>query len=193
MAKVRIEGRARKMRDQLNDPTPILKKIGALLVADSQQSFKAQRLGKIGWRPRTVPNVAGVLQDFATGRKTPKARRFDERPALSDTGALARSISFEVQGTKSVVVGSRLSYAKVHQEGGVSRTARITKEVQNRLSDWLASASGKRWKGTLGWLANEKQRGKTLSIRIPRRPFLGLTIQTRRYIKKAIGVAVAQR
>lgn len=193
MAKVRIEGRAKRMRERLNDPTPILKKIGALLVADSQQSFKSQRLGKIRWRRRSVPNVAGLVHDFAKGRKAPKPRRFNERPALMDTGALSRSISFDVQGTKSVVVGSRLKYAKLHQTGGVSRTERITKEVQSRLADWLKTSSGKRWADRLGWLLNKKQTGKTHSIRIPRRPFLGLTTQTKRYIKKVIGVSVSQR
>ena len=172
----------------LDNPQAALKQIGAMMVAESQRAFKLQKFGKHKWDARAVPNVYGIISDFHQGRRKPVARRFEDRPALRDTGRLAQSIAFKVSGM-SVTVGSNLDYAGTLHAGGKIESKPINSQVRQLLWKWLKRA-GKAWKNDLGWLLNKKFKDTTLKGEVEARPFIGITAQTRRDVKEAIGVRI---
>lgn len=178
----------RRWEKRIENPEVALKQIGAMMVAESQDAFKAQKFGKTAWKPRAVPNVYGLIADFAGGAKQPKPRRFESRPALRDTGRLASSINFRVSG-KVVEVGSNLPYAGTMHAGGSTTSETITKAVQEAIHRWLKN-SGSRWKTRLGWLLNKKFTGAKLEGKVPARPFVGVTRQTIADVKEVVGVKI---
>ena len=145
----------------------ILTAIGAYLTARSQAAFKDQSFGGVAWPERHVPNIAGIVSDLNAGATNPKRRRFVPRPALVDTGALRRSISWQVQGS-SVVVGTALPYASVHQVGGVTKPIPLTFQGKVGLIDLLHRKP--KLRESLGFLF---QRPIVFS-KVPARPFVGL-------------------
>ena len=180
----------KRVGQQLSDPRKALKQIGAMMLAESQASFKQQRFGKSRWRARSAINVFGIIGDFAQGRRKPPARRFQDRPALRDTGRLANSIAFAVKG-KYVEVGTNVPYASVHNFGGVSKSERITAQVQRGLWSWLKKQD-EGMKSRLGWLLSKNMQGQELETRVPKRQFVGITAQTRKDIRTAIGVRIME-
>jgi phage gpG-like protein len=183
--------KVRRIERNLGGPKDALKQIGAMMVAESQQAFRRQRLTKKRWPARARINVFGIISDFAMGRKKPPGRRFDRRPALVDTGRLRASIAFRAVGSKIVEVGTNLPYAAAHQKGGEVESEQITEDVQKALYSWLRGA-GKQHKKKLGWLLNKKFRGTRLSMRVPQRKFVGVTDRTRRDVKKIVGVYIME-
>jgi len=107
MAKIGFRKGAKMERFEkgLENPKAALTAIGVMMVAESQDAFQQQRHGSVEWPARSNPNVYGILADFAAGKSAPPARRFQDRPALIDTGRLRSSIAFRVSG-KSVTVGT---------------------------------------------------------------------------------------
>ncbi len=176
---------------KLENPTDALKQIGALMVAESQRAFKLQRFGREKWKERSTPNVFGIIADFHAGKKKPPARRFESRPALRDTGALARSIAFKLAGAKVVEVGSVLPYAGTLHHGGEVESKPITETVQTALWKWL-KGPGKEHKSTLGWLLNKKFTGQKLTTTVPKRPIVGITKQTIADVREAVRVKIME-
>ena len=182
-------GKIRRIERELENPAAALKAIGTIMVAASQDAFRAQAFGGQAWEPRAPINVYGIIADFAQGRKNPPQRRFERRPALQDTGRLARSIAFQVVGTRAVDVGTRLEYAGVHQFGGPVESEKITPEVRRNLWRWLKRQS-RDLRNRLGWLLNKKFKGKTLKGEVPARPFVGVTDQIRDDVAQVVGVKI---
>lgn len=182
----------RRWERNLSDPTTALNQIGFLMVAESQQAFVDQGFGKTKWRPRGEVNVPGIIADFAGGRKNPPQRRFETRPALIDRGetGLKGSIAHKVEND-TVIVGSNLPYAAIHQTGGESETETITTKVQEMLATFL-NGRGAQYSEQLGFLLSEKLTGKRLKTSVPARPFLGITEQTIADIRDAIGVEIME-
>ena len=179
-----------RIEKNLADPHAALKKIGVLMVAESQRAFKEQQFGAKKWDQRAPVNVFGIIADFHAGRTKPPDRRFDQRPALRDTGRLASSIAYQVTGNV-VEVGTNLDYAAVHQTGGETESKPLTETVQKKLSRWLKRQSTELQR-RLGWLTDEERRGDTLTQTVPARPFIGITDDTRKKVKKAVGVEIME-
>ena len=179
-----------RIEKNLDDPQAALKQIGVLMVAESQRAFKAQQFGKKKWDQRAPVNVFGIIADFTAGKTKPPDRRFDQRPALRDTGRLSSSIAYQVTG-KIVEVGTNLEYAAVHQTGGETESKPLTESVQKKIARWLKKQSTE-LQDRLGWLTDEERRGDTLTQTVPARPFIGITPETRKTIKKAIGVKIME-
>lgn len=190
--------KVRRWERGLANPKNALKQIGAMMVAESQQAFKAQRFGNVEWEPRAPVNVFGIIADFHQGRRKPVARRFERRPALRDTGQLARSIAFHVAGNV-VEVGSNLPYAALHHHGSPpqAESKPLTAKVRRALWRWLKAEEpdgpGPLTK-RLGWLLNRHAfpDGTTLKMDVPRRPIVGITRQTRKDIFETIGVRIME-
>lgn len=183
----KIEG----LEKRVENPEPMLKQIGAMMVAESQQAFREQAFGGKAWRARGPINVFGIIADFAEGRRSPPDRRFQTRPALVDKGRLAASIAFRLVSQDTVEVGSSLPYAQAHQAGEEVESETITEKVQDRLWDWLQS-QGKDRKRALGWLLNAKFRGKRITTQVPKREFVGITKQTIEDVKEVVRVALVE-
>lgn len=181
--------KARRMSRALQDPQKALKQIGAMMVAESQAAFEAQRFGSESWKERGRVNTFGILSDFEAGR-TPPSRRFERRPALRDTGRLASSIAFAVR-SPVVEVGTNLPYANVHQVGGETTSARITPDIRRKLWTWLKQQS-RDIRRQLGWLLNAKFRNESLTTSVPARPFVGITENTKRNVRRLIGVEIVE-
>jgi len=175
----------------LENPRRALKQIGAIMVAESQRAFREQKHGRDKWDARATPNVYGIIADFAQGAKAPKARRFDSRPALKDTGRLAASIAAKVYGRSIVVVGSNLEYAGVLQEGGPIESETISSAVQRALWKWL-KPKGKELKKQLGFLLNRKYTGETLKGEVEPRPFVGITKDTIEDVREIVGLELME-
>jgi len=183
-------GKMRRIEGLAKDPTPMLKQIGAMMVAESQLAFREQKFGDTSWPPRRVPNLFGILSDLAAGKQIPK-RRFDARPALRDSDDLMRRIADRMIGTHVVEVGSRLPYAALMNYGGESESVKLTDHVRKALWQWLKT-KGKAHKKDLGWVLNKKFAGKSLKSKIPARPFVGITRQTIRDVQEVIGVSIKE-
>ena len=95
-----------EMIAKIKNLEPVLKTIGKEMEIESHRAFlnTEQKFGSFDWPPRYggIPfpakiNYAGALQDLTDGPRV-KDRRFDDRPALRDSGLLGRSINFQVMG-----------------------------------------------------------------------------------------------
>mgnify|MGYP003634348228 CR=1 FL=1 len=177
-----------RMEKGLDDPTPVLKQIGVLMVAESQRAFKEQKHGGKSWDERAPVNIFGIIADFAAGKRKPPNRRFETRPALRDTGALAKSIAFEVRG-KVVEVGTNLDYAAVHQFGGKVESKTLTSDVRRLLWGWLKRQDSQ-MQSRIGWVLNAKYKGKKIEAEVPARPFIGITESVRKAVRKLANVEI---
>ncbi len=160
----RIKEQIEKLRGQLKDPSaplangkPLMKQIGILGVAASQKAFRLQALGDIKWEPRYPSqrrpkfNIAGALMDWKSGRANPKPNRFQDRPALFDTGSMKNKLTYMVSGALGVKWGTPQQYASLHQEGGEVSIG-YDDATAKRISEWLykkAPLKGKMFTGVL--------------------------------------------
>lgn len=160
----------------------ILNAIGAHLTAGSQAAFREQRFGGVNWLPRGVPNVAGIIGDLNRGGQ-PKKRRFQSRPALVDTGNLRRSITWTVAGN-TVIVGTTVVYASVHQNGGVTEPVKLSDSSVPGLTALLQKEPG--LQDSLGFLFDSPE----VAIRVPARPFVGLQEGDLEEIERIVAEAV---
>lgn len=167
---------------------PLLKATGLYMVGQVQRAFTDQRRGRVAWRERSVPNLAGIVRDLDEGGEI-KSRRWDARPAVIDTGLLRGSIWFRrlTDGTVGIEVGTTVPYARKQQEGGPT-TIEIGARAQERIKALLAAiertgkgkareiraAGGGKVKGQRG-LADALRflRGRdSFELRIPARPYV---------------------
>lgn len=179
------------MSRQLEKPTDALKQVGVIVTASSRQAFRDQSFDGQKWRDRAVPNIFGALEDFDTGRASPKPRRFDARPALVDTGTLRRSIAHRIVDKRTVEIGTTLDYAQTHNAGEESESVTITESIQKKLAKWLRGA-GQEWRGKMGFLLGERYTGERLKMRVPERRFIGITKQAQKAVIRAVGVAITE-
>lgn len=189
-ATFRKGAKLRRVAGGLQNPARALKVIGVLMVAESQSAFKQQEFGKKKWDERSNPNVYGIINDFASGGGNPPSRRFQSRPALRDTGRLASSISYRVM-SPSVQVGTTLDYSSVLHFGGTIKSKVITRPMQEAMARWLRRQTASIRK-QLGWLLNRKFTNTQLTGEVKARPFVGITQQTRLYVRRAVGAEIME-
>ncbi len=182
----------RLLRERLAAPDRALKQIGALLVSQAQRAFVEQRLGEMEW-PERYPedeepfvNVAGLISDFNRGVSAPPSRRFERRPAGTDTGALAGSISFAVRGGQ-VAAGSNLPYASHHQWGGLSSQP-VTDGAKRLLEAWLDTPEGAPFREKLTPFLDANE----LNTEVVQRPFLGITDEIEGDIREVVEAWAAE-
>lgn len=97
------------MKARAQDPTRILRHIANLMQASVDRNFEAE--GRPAWTP---------LRPATRRRKA----KLGKSRILMVSGNLARSITGRVDGT-TVVLGTVVRYARIHQEGGVIRPSVI--------------------------------------------------------------------
>lgn len=192
---VRESGDVRILADRLADPTELLQEIGALLLSRASRSFRDQARGGEAWGERMVPNVPGIVADL-NGGGDPKARRFDPRPALVDRGTLRNSLTMLVAGD-TVVIGTNVPYAALHNEGGTSSVT-LTRTGRARLTALLRRERRKVRGGRgddrsaqllgLGWLYSRP----TFAVNVRKRTFLTITAEDVAEIRALVAEAVTR-
>lgn len=158
-------------RDKLGEsgtlPQGLLLRLAATTLAFSEKAFKQQKYGSEDWKPRypnqTPPkiNVVGAIKDLM-GDGEVKSRRFQDRPALTDTGELKRHLDFDVF-TNEFDITNNLPYAPLQQEGGES-TIQLNQEFtkkDGKLSKFLKK--NPQYSPKLGFLFNKVNRMKELT------------------------------
>lgn len=180
-----------RWEEHLTRPEAALKQIGAMMTAESQQAFRDQKFGDKAWAPRSVPNVMGIIADFAAGKKNPPARRFESRPAMVDTASMRNSIAFRLVSQQVVEVGVNRPQANVLHAGGAIESKPIDERVRQGLMAWF-KGQGKQWRSRLGWLLNPKFAGQTLKSKVPARPMVGVTKQTIEDVQDAVGLRIME-
>jgi len=174
----------------LDRPTAALKAIGALGVAETKQAFRDQGFPHERWAPRHVPNAYGIIRDFAGTASSPPKRRFQDRPALKDTGNLSRSFTPHIGG-RVVSWGSNKDYAERLHRGGDIESEKITPLVQKKMGAWLKT-TGKKWKADLGYLLSSLFTNKTLKGTVQARMLTGITPTLEADIVEVIGVHIME-
>lgn len=168
----------RALSDRLDDLGPALHGAGAYLVSQVQRAFREQRRGSHEWPERMSPNVPGIVSDLNRGAAILQ-RRFEARPALSDTGRLRQSISYRISGKDQVYVGSSVTYADVHHFGKLTQH-RLTPAGRGRLAELLRRRPELR--PDLGWLFHTP----AFDVRVRARPFLAVTDDDRRVVQEIV-------
>jgi len=177
MAKVKvaefIPGRKLKRLDNLlKDRRKVLAALGTVIARDARNAFKMQGIGPFKWKARSVPSVAGIVDDM-TRSSTPRSRRFEPRPALLNTGRLQKSIAHRVIGKEAVIIGTNVGYGKTHQQGGIS-SIKVTDKAKKNLKKFLNTGRGKKLRDKLGFLFGKS----ILRVKVPKRTFLLVTKKT---------------
>jgi phage gpG-like protein len=175
------------LQKQLDNPQALMKKLGAMVLGASVDSFKKQALGEFKWKPRypgqSEPklNIAGAISDFQNGRFAPKPIRFVDRPALIDEGfrgGLAGSMTYKALDQTSFQVGTNKPYAPKQFYGGVSRQP-ITNTVKDGIRKFLYKKGDKKKGYTKKGEPYAPKlepllRKKVYSIMVGSRPFVGI-------------------
>lgn len=179
-----------RFQKNLSNPTRVLKQIGILAIAEFQEAFVLQRLGREAWAPRAVPNRFGIIADFAAG-STPPDRRFDSRPVLKDTaggGGMSASFGMEL-GRNTVTIGNSKLYAAAHHLGLEVESEEITEDVQTKLAEWLEGQSAER-NQQLGHLLSKRLTGTKLKTKLPKRPLVAITDTLIEDVHEVIGAEI---
>lgn len=145
------------------------------LIDEAKSSFDKQGTYGFPWPPRSVPNVAGIIEDAKRGSTTIQPNRLTERPAGINTGALKESITGRVDGTK-IVLESKLPYAAKFFGGGAS-VFDISKQTAQNIATAIQN-SGIKSRGLA-----RAARGGVLIIMVPARRMFAMSPENRAAIR----------
>jgi hypothetical protein len=151
----------RLLRTTLKNPRALLVSLGLYLETVSRDAFKSQSWGKNKWldrrQTRMVPNWPGVIADFRAQKRAPKPQRFQASPVLIDRGDLLKSVKSRVLDAKTVEIGSNLPHSGALNDGGVTWTEMITKDVRRRLYVWMLGLKAKHQKAQAALPRSQKK------------------------------------
>lgn len=160
-------------------PEGALHSIGAYMVKSTQRNIEQERSPEGEAWPRLSPRTAA--QRIGKGRR----RGFEHM--LRVTNLLYSSISYQVPAD-GVEWGSNVDYARIHQLGGVvsipERTATINLKKIRKKGGGVRSRFVRA--GTKGAEARQVKI-RAHQVRIPARPYLGLSAADRQEILQIVG------
>lgn len=177
----KLKGMLQRLAQRMGNLSPVLEKAGAILRNDALDNFKAQRAPDgTPWAPLKRATLAARRKGKGAGNAQ----------ILRDTGVLMNSIGssggygIHQLTPTSVTIGTRVPYAAIHQNGGTinfgARSIRVRLRKNKAGRSVFAKDSHKRARtvwgtNTSGW-----------SVRIPARPFIGLSDKARGQIVDTI-------
>jgi len=178
----------------LKKPRTALERVANIVRECAKQAFADQAFGAFKWAPRypnqkgPFLNVAGALEDFSSGKDKPKGNRFDDTPAVRDTGNLMGSIASEIVDDHTAAIGSTVPYAANHQWGLVSSQP-VSNDTKGRIAKWLLG-DGAEYRDKLTPMLKP---GLTQwDTEIVQRPFLGVTEAMEDDIQEAVEDLIAE-
>lgn len=185
-----------RLKRELERPEALMKKLGAMVLGASLDSFRKQELGQFKWAVRypnqSEPklNIAGAVSDFAAGKSSPKAVRFVDKPALIDEGyrgGLVASMTYRPLDSTSFEVGTNKPYAAKQFYGGPTEQP-ITQTVKQGIRKFLYKKNGGYTKRGEPYASKlepllKKRRLRTI---VGSRPFVGIFSELWQDILKAI-------
>lgn len=202
-------GQIRNLISKIEDPAPLMKKVGLVLLRESSRSFELQRFGDVPWLHR-YPNqadpfvsYAGAVADLEKGPNI-KARRFERRPALVDTNTLRRSLSpasgMLGAGKYWVEVGTNVGERADANQQGLTTVQAVTATVKKNLGLWLKKIHRKADRERRAGVITEKTHKQVtasdklvflfhvdeLVTQHVKRPFVGITPQGDKDIQRVI-------
>lgn len=154
--------------ERVSDLAPVVRLMAPVAAGEVRQRFNAQQSPEgMAWLPLR--------------HRRPRGGKL----ALLDTGKLRASISGKAEGTDTIVVGTNVEYARLHQFGGVivPRRARmlaipISPEAQRTGSPRRFQRPLHSRRRVLGETVNGRFRAHYVLVRkvtVPARPFLGFS------------------
>lgn len=157
----------------------LLTVIGQDAVFYSEQAFEQQGLHKKGaWRKPSPVNFTGIFADANENREIPERRIDPARPALVNTGLARRSITFEVESSDSVRIGTSLEYMRLHQEGGHDTILKTNdKKAFKDIIDRFMKAYGGRLTEYQKQVIRNMISTERWEYGVPKREFLGYSAQ----------------
>lgn len=135
------------------------KLIGAEAVSFAKDNFRKQGFHDVTLK-RWKPRKRG-------------APRNKGRALLVDTGRLKRSVRVTRITPKKVHIGSNVAYAKIHNEGGTVQTTQKVRAHNRR---------------TQRGLSRVRAHTRKVNIRIPRRKFIGPSVELDRRIGRMVSL-----
>ena len=152
---------------KVKDFRSVMQQIAIYLQSQYIKAFEDQGRGGL-WYRRKVPNVVGIISDLKSGGAI-KARRFQERPVLIDTGRLRMSGGTRIVGDK-IFWGTNVPYAPIHQWGGNTVVDNPIPDMleDKKIKKGLAELKRKGFERASWTIARKKQ----FKLKIPARPFL---------------------
>ena len=151
------------------DPSGLMPRLGEYLQGSTQARFKTQTA------PDGTP-WAPLKQRYA------RRKRYNKDKVLTLRGYLRSYIHYQVTGGDSVEVGSNQKYAAIHQFGGEIDMPERQAAVRYRSVAGRVLFAGKKHK-------RATERAVTIPVhfvKIPARPFLGLSAEDDREISRII-------
>jgi phage virion morphogenesis protein len=158
------------MADQAaRDPRGLMPRLGEYLQGSTQKRFKTQ----------TAPDGT---QWAPLQKRYARRKRYNKDKVLTLRGYLRSYIHYQVTGGDSVEVGSNQKYAAIHQFGGEIDMPERQATVRYRSVAGKVLFAGKKHK-------RATERAVTVPVhfvKIPARPFLGLSAEDDREISRII-------
>ena len=151
------------------DPSGLMPRLGEYLQASTEKRFKTQTA------PDGTP-WAPLKQRYA------RRKRYNKDTVLTLRGYLRSYIHYQVMGADAVEVGSNQKYAAIHQFGGEIDKPERQAAVRYRSVAGRVLFAGKKHK-------RATERAVTIPVhfvKIPARPFLGLSAEDDREISRII-------
>lgn len=194
----------------------LLLDVGRKILEGARHSFETQRLSRVQWSARYPNqkdyqvNVAGAIIDLKKGPII-QEKRFNNRPALIDTGTLLASLNegsgaIQFIDRDTIEVGTQAPGARLMYHGGLGNVLTLESPFKKNLYRYLAqeqyrspfqrildsydtdsdpepvSDEGEAVKRYMSWLFSQK----TYQAVVNPRPFIGITGKVRKEIEKAV-------
>lgn len=151
-----------RLSENLEDVKVLLIVLGEWLVELSEEAFEKQSFGGEPWLPNypnqeegEFVNVAGVIQDLNEGDAI-KPSRFQNRPALVESGDLEAGMFYRIGGKNEIVLGNEMPYSMTMLEGGESKQT-VSQDAKDRLLHWLTTEDGMPYIGKLSYVLHEEE------------------------------------
>lgn len=127
-----------------------------------------------------------IMQNKVKPKTIKKNKKGQQGTTLYESGLLANSIAYQIQG-KTIILGTNRKYGRIQHEGGTIKKT-VTVEEHTRT---IKQAFGKRLKKAIQ--ANIRSHQRSMNTTLPARPYMFIDDNTQSRMVAIIGEAVKVR